>query len=69
MNKYWVFRELLDFMADHTDVVDANMNNYLGGMTIVGEDDESKITIEVTIRDKDGSKSEPEKVEGNEAVY
>ena len=53
MNKYFVFRKLLDFMADHGDVTDADMNNYCGNIVITGEDDEHIISIEVSIKDKE----------------
>ena len=59
MDKYYIFRELLNFMADHSEVVDADMNNYRGGLTITGEDDEHIITIDVAIRKKE------EKEDGN----
>lgn len=53
MEKYFVFRELLDFMADHAEVVDANMNNYLGDMVITGEVDGQVITINVSMKNKE----------------
>ena len=53
MNKYFLFRQLLDFMADHTEVTDADMNYYHGGLKIVGEDDEHVITIDVSIKEKE----------------
>ena len=59
MDKYFIFRRLLDFMADHTEVVDADMSNYRGDIMIAGEDDEHKITIEVSITEKE------EKEDGN----
>lgn len=56
MDKYFAFRRLLEFMADHADVVDANMNYYNGGMQIVGENDGQTITIEISIMDKEEKK-------------
>ena len=56
MEKFWTFRKLLDFVADHAEVVDADMNNYRGDMTITGEDDEHTITIEVSIKNKEEKK-------------
>ena len=52
MNKYFVFRKLIDFVADHCDVTDADMNNYAGDIEITGEDgDGSTITIRVHIEE------------------
>ena len=52
MNKYFVFRKLIDFVADHCDVTDADMNNYAGDIEIAGEDgDGSTITIRVHIEE------------------
>ena len=53
MEKYWIFRHLLDFMADHAEVVDADMNYYEGCMKIVGENDGQNIEITVTIGKKE----------------
>ena len=52
MDKYWMFRELLDFVADRAEVVDADMNNYCGSMEITGDDGEKTIKIVVSIKDK-----------------
>lgn len=56
MNKFWAFRQLLDFMADHADVVDADLNYYNGAFQIKGERDGQVITIELTIEDKKEAK-------------
>lgn len=53
MEKYFVFRKLLDFMADHAEVVGANMNDYLGDMVITGEVDGQVITINVSMKNKE----------------
>ena len=53
MNKYFLFRQLLDFMADHTEVTDADMDNYCGNIVITGEDDEHVIRIEASIKGKE----------------
>lgn len=52
MDKFWAFRQLLDFMADHTDVIDADLNYYNGTSRIKGENDGQTITIDLTIEDK-----------------
>ena len=53
MNKYFVFRKLIDFVADHCDVTDADMNNYSGDIEITGMDyeDGSTMTIKVTLKE------------------
>ena len=52
MNKYFVFRKLIDFVADYTEVTDADMNNYAGNIEITGTDEDgSTITIKVEIRE------------------
>lgn len=53
MNRYWAFRQLLDFMADHAEVTNANLENFWGKIEIGGEDDEHVIKIEVSITDKE----------------
>lgn len=57
MNKYFVFRKLIDFVADYCEVTDADMNNYAGNIEITGTDDDgSTITIKVELKEgeKDG---------------
>lgn len=52
MNKYFVFRKLIDFVADYCEVTDADMNNYAGDIEITGTDDDgSTITIRVAIKE------------------
>ena len=52
MNKYFVFRKLIDFVADYCEVTDADMNNYAGDIEITGtEEDGSTITIKVALKE------------------
>ena len=52
MNKYFVFRKLIDFVADYTEVTDADMNNYAGNIEITGTDEDgSTINIRVEIKE------------------
>lgn len=52
MNKYFVFRKLIDFVADYCEVTDADMNNYAGNIEITGTDDDgSTITIKVELKE------------------
>lgn len=56
MNKYFVFRKMLDFVADHAEVTDADMNYCGNRLLIDGEDDDTVITIEVIIKNKEVGK-------------
>lgn len=49
LNKYFVFRKLIDFVADYCEVTDADMNNYSGDIEIHGADDDGS-TIKITVR-------------------
>ena len=52
MDKYFVFRKLLDFVAENSEVTNADMNNYCGDIEITGTaDDGSTITIKVTMKE------------------
>lgn len=53
ISKYYLFRRLMDLIADDFDVVDADMNTWNGGMTLKGEYAGETITIEVTIKNKE----------------
>lgn len=56
MNKYFVFKKMLDFMADYAEVKDADMNFCGGRILIEGEDDDTVIIIEVNIKNKEVGK-------------
>ena len=53
MNKYFVFRKLIDFVADYCAVTDADMNNYAGNIEITGTDEDGS-TITITVELKEG---------------
>ena len=53
MNKYFVFRKLIDFVADHCDVTDADMNNYAGDIEITGTDEDG-CTISLRVHLEEG---------------
>lgn len=55
MNKYFVFRKLIDFVADYCEVTDADMNNYAGDIEVTGTDDDGS-TISISVRIKEGEK-------------
>ena len=49
MDKYFVFRKLMDFMADYCDINDADMNNYAGDIEITGIDEDG-CTINLRVK-------------------
>ena len=53
MNKYFVFRKLIDFVADYCEVTDADMNNYAGDIDITGTDEDGS-TINIRVKIKEG---------------
>ena len=53
INKYFVFRKLIDFVADYCDVTDADMNNYAGDIEITGTNEDGS-TITITVELKEG---------------
>lgn len=53
MNRYYIFRKLLDFVADGYEVSSANMLNYAGEIEITGTaEDGSTITVTVNMGGK-----------------
>ena len=55
LDKYFIFRKLLDFVADYSEVTDADMNNYAGNIEITGTDDDG-YTINIRVEIKEGEK-------------
>ncbi len=53
MNKYVIFREMLDYMARICDVTDADLNYCGDSIRIAGDTDEQSIIIAVTIKNKE----------------
>lgn len=53
MDRYFVFKELLEFMADHSEVINAKMRNYADDIEISGEANSQIVTITVTFKDKE----------------
>ena len=53
MNKYVIFREMLDYVAHISDVTDADLNYCGNCIRIDGDTDEQTIIIEVTIKNKE----------------
>lgn len=52
MDKYSVFRHMLDFVADYYNVTGADMNNYSGDIVITGTaEDGSTIRIDVDVKE------------------
>lgn len=57
INKYFVFRKLIDFVADYCEVTDADMNNYAGDIDISGTDDDGN-TINIRVKIKQNEEAE-----------
>ena len=57
MDKYFAFRSMMDFVADHAEVVDADMNWLGDRLKIQGENEKQTITIEVVIKEKEEQKN------------
>lgn len=53
INKFTIFREMLDYMAHISDVTDADMNWAGGSVRITGRTGGQEICIEVTIKYKE----------------
>lgn len=52
MDRYLIFRALLDFVADNFVVTDADMNNYAGEIEIEGTTaDGSSVSIRVNMKE------------------
>ena len=55
MNKFVVFREMLDYLNHIADVTDADMNYCGNTIRIYGETEDQTITMEVTISNKEAN--------------
>lgn len=53
MDKFTIFREMLDYMAHISKVTDADMNYCYDRLRIIGETDDEEITIDVVINKKE----------------
>lgn len=56
--KFTIFREMLDYIAHISQVIDADLNYYNGAFQIKGEADGQVITVEVAIEDKKEEKKD-----------
>lgn len=55
MNKFNVFKEMLNYVSLNYDVTDADMNYCGNTIHIEGETEEQTITIEVFIKNKEAN--------------
>ena len=53
MDKYFVFRKLMDFLFDEYEIVDATMNNYAGDIEITGKSKGQTITVKVEMKEEE----------------
>lgn len=52
MNRYFVFRKMMDFVADYVEVTNAEMSNWAKEIEITGVDEDgSTITIKVELKE------------------
>lgn len=51
MDRYILFRKLMDLVSDDYDVVDADMRNYAGDIEITGENEGKTIRIKVELEE------------------
>ena len=58
MDKFTIFREMLDYVAHMGKVTDADMNYIPNEMKITGETENEVIEIEVTIKKKEVQKDD-----------
>lgn len=52
MDKYYMFRKILDMVSDDFDVTDADMNDYCGRIVVKGENYSQTIKIEIELDSK-----------------
>lgn len=57
-DKYWMFRELLDFMADRGDVTFATTQNYSGNIEICCDTGDTVIKMDVRVINKEDEKND-----------
>lgn len=57
IDKYLLFRKLMDLVDDDFTIIDADMNNWADSMEIVGECDGQNIILTATLKEekKDGN--------------
>lgn len=60
MDKYYMFRKMLDFVNDDFDITDADINTYDHHMVVEGVSHEGTIRIEVTPRTDTAKEEEPD---------
>lgn len=53
MDKYYMFRKLLDFVIEDFIITDARMKDYMGDMVVEGECPEGTIIITVNPKKKE----------------
>ena len=58
MNKYEIFRKMLECVAEVAEVEDARMNNWRNSIEVTGASGDQTITIEVTIGKRENQDSE-----------
>lgn len=58
MNRYDIFRRLMDFFADEAAITDADMKDYLGRLTITAKSGNQTIEVQVTLSEEEPNAEE-----------
>ena len=58
MNRYDIFRWLMDFFADEAAITDADMKDYLGRLTITAKSGNQTIEVQVTLSEEEPNAEE-----------
>lgn len=59
IDKYYLFRKLMDLVNDEYEVTDADMNNYAGDVEISGKDEfGNTINIRVEMKHEGGTEND-----------
>lgn len=53
MNRYYIFRKLMNLVAEDFEVVDADMKNYSGDIEVQGKADGTTIRITVELEEEE----------------
>lgn len=58
MNRYNIFRRLMDFFADQAVITDADMKDYLGRITITAKSGNQTIEVQVALSEEEPNAEE-----------
>ena len=58
MDRYDIFRRLMDFFADQAVITDADMTDYLGRITITAKSGNQTIEVQVALSEEEPNAEE-----------